>query len=167
LRHLTKKRAQSILVSNRSFDRAVELATEFGGRAVRFEDCRVAMADVDIIVASTCCPKTLLYRADIEQVMAARRNRPMVLIDISVPRNIDPDAQSIENVYLYNIDDLNAIVGENIRNRERELALCDRIIEERAAALMKRVCSEQESRQQTGVPFHTGWIGQPAALVAD
>jgi len=167
LRHLTKKRAQSILVSNRSFDRAVELATQLGGRAVRFEDCRVAMADVDIIVASTCCPKTLLYRADIEQVMAARRNRPMVLIDISVPRNIDPDAQRIENVYLYNIDDLNAIVGENVRNRERELALCDRIIEERAAALMKRACSEQESRQQTGVPFDTGWIGQPAALVAD
>jgi glutamyl-tRNA reductase len=167
LRHLTKKRAQSILVSNRSFERAVELAIQFGGRAVRFEDCGAAMADVDIIVASTGCPKTLLYRADIEKVMVARRNRPMILIDISVPRNIDPDAQSIENVYLYNIDDLNAIVGENVRNRERELALCNRIIEERAAVLMQRVCLEQEQHHQTGVPFHAGWIYEPAPVVAD
>ena len=167
LRHLTKKRAQSVLVSNRSFDRAVELATQFGGRAVRFEDCRAAMAHVDIIIASTSCPKTLLYRADIEEVMVARRNRPMILIDISVPRNIDPDAQSVENVYLYNIDDLNAIVGENVRNRERELALCNRIIDDRAAALVERVCVERERRNQTEVPFHAAWLCQSATIGAD
>jgi len=165
LRHLTKKGAQSILVSNRSFDRAVELATEFGGSAVRFEDCRAAMAGVDIIVASTCCPKTLLHRADIEEAMASRRNRPLILIDISVPRNIDPKAQGIENVYLYNIDDLNAIVGENVRNRERGLALCNRIIEARTAALVERVCFEQERRHQKEVPFHADWISHPAAVV--
>lgn len=165
LRHLTKKGARSILVSNRSYDRAVELATEFGGSAVRFENCRVAMAGVDIIVASTCCPKTLLHRADIEKAMASRRNRPLILIDISVPRNIDPEAQGIENVYLYNIDDLNAIVAENVRNRERELALCNRIIEVRAAALVERVCFDQERRHQKEVPFHAGWISHPAAVV--
>ncbi|HUL51515.1 MAG TPA: glutamyl-tRNA reductase, partial [Candidatus Nitrosotalea sp.] len=121
MRHLTKKGARSILVSNRSFDRAVELAAQFGGRTVRFEDCRAAMAGVDIVVASTRCPKTLLHRADIEHAMVARWNRPLILIDISVPRNIDPEAQGIENVFLYNIDDLNAIVGETVRNRERDL----------------------------------------------
>jgi glutamyl-tRNA reductase len=167
LRHLTKKRAQSILVSNRSFDRAVELAAQFGGRAVRFEDCRAAMADVDIIVASTRCPRTLLHRADIEAVMAVRRDRPMILIDISVPRNIDPDSQAIENVYLYNIDDLKAIVSENVRNRERELGLCNRIIDDRAAALVQKVCVEHQWRHQTEVPFHAGWICQSAAVVPD
>ena len=164
LRHLTKKGTQSILVSNRSFDRAVELATEFGGSAVRFEDCRAAMAGADIIVASTCCPKTLLHRRDIEEAMATRRNRPLIVIDISVPRNIDPEAHDIENVYLYNIDDLNAIVGENVRNRERELELCNRIIEALAAALMEKLCFEEERRHQTELPFHAGWISQPAAI---
>src|SRR5882724_287554 len=166
LRHLTKKGAQSILVSNRSFDRAVELATEFGGSAVRFEDCRTAMAGVDIVVASTCCPKILLHRADIEEAMATRPNRSLILIDISVPRNIDPEAHALENVYLYNIDELNAIVGENVRNRERELALCNRIIDIRAAALVEKLCFEEERREQTEVPFKAGWMSQSAAVAA-
>ena len=165
VRHLTKKGARSILVSNRSFDRAVELAAQFGGRAVRFEDCRAAMAGADIVVASTGCPKTLLHRADIAPAMATRRNRPLILIDISVPRNIDPEAQDIENVYLYNIDDLNAIVGENVRNRERELVLGNRILDARASALMEKLCFEEERRHQTDVSFHAGCMSQPAAVV--
>ena len=164
-RHLTKRGARSILVSNRSFDRAVQLAEQFGGRAVRFEDCRAALAGADIVVASTRCPKTLLHRADIEAAMAVRRNRPLILIDISVPRNIDPEAQGIENVYLYNIDDLNEIVSENVRNREQELALCNRIIEARAAACMGKLCFEKERRHQTGVSFHADWMSQPACVV--
>ena len=165
VRHLSNKGARSILVSNRSFDRAVELAAQFGGRAVRFEDCRAAMAGVDIIVASTCCPKTLLHRTDIEEAMTTRRNRPLILIDISVPRNIDPEAQGIENVYLYNIDQLNAIVGENVRNRERELASCNRILEARATALMEKLCFDSERRHQAEVPLHAGWMPQPAAVI--
>ena len=123
------------------------------------------MAGVDIVVASTCCPKTLLHRSDIEKAMATRPNRPLILIDISVPRNIDPDAHAVENVYLYNIDDLNAIVGENVRNRERELASCNRIIEARARALMEKLCFDSERRQQTEVPLHAGWMPQPAAVI--
>ena len=165
VRHLTKKGARSILVSNRSFDRSVELAAQFGGRAVRFEDCQAAIAGADIVVASTCCPNTLLHRADIREAMTTRRNRPLILIDISVPRNIDPEAQAIENVYLYNIDDLNAIVGENLRHRERELALCNRILEVRAATLMEKLCFEEEPRHQTELPFHAAWISRPAAVI--
>jgi glutamyl-tRNA reductase len=165
-RHLTKRGARSILVSNRSFDRAVQLAEQFGGRAVRFEDRQAALAGADIVVASTRCPKTLLHRADIEEAMAERRNRPLILIDISVPRNIDPEAQGIENVYLYNIDDLNEIVGENVRNREQELALCNRIIDLRVAALVEKLCFEEERRRQTEVPFQAGWMSQSAAVVA-
>ena len=97
--------------------------------------------------------------------MASRRNRPLILIDISVPRNIDPEAQRIENVYLYNIDALNAIVGENVRNRERKLALCNQIIEARASALIEKLRFEEERRHQTEVPFHAGWMPQPAAVI--
>ena len=95
-----------------------------------------------------------------------RPNRPLILIDISVPRNIDPDAQGIENVYLYNIDELNEIVGENVRNRERELTLCNRIIDVRAAALIEKLCFEKERRQQTEVSFQAGWMSQSAVVVA-
>jgi glutamyl-tRNA reductase len=123
VRHMAKKGARSILVSNRSFHRATELAVEFGGRAVQFEDRLTAMAAADIVVASTGSPRTLLELADVEKVMLGRRNRPLVLIDMSVPRNIDAEVQRLENVYLYNIDDLEAIVRKNVSNREQDLAL--------------------------------------------
>src|SRR5262249_22206084 len=102
-----------------------------------------AIAEADIVVASTGCPRTLLYRADLELVMQTRRNRPLILIDVSVPRNFDPDVQQLDNVYLYNIDDLNAIICENIRNREQELAFCNQLIEARAATLMQKIDSER------------------------
>jgi glutamyl-tRNA reductase len=166
VRHLAKKGARSILVSNRSFDRGVELARQFGGRAVRFEDRLIALADTDIVVASTGCPKTLLHRAEIEHVMQARRNRPLILIDISVPRNVDPDVQRLDDVYLYNIDDLNAIVGENIRNREQELALCNQLIDAGAAALMEKLNSGKERLNEVGFQFQANWLSRRGAVGA-
>jgi glutamyl-tRNA reductase len=157
VRHLAKKGAGSILVSNRSFDRAHELAREFGGRAVRFEDCLMAMADADVVVAATGLPDTLVHRADVEAVMAARRNRPLVLVDLSVPRNIDGGAQRLDNVYLYNIDDLEAIVRENVRSREQELALCQRIVEGRATALMAKLNAGKNRVDGAGIQLQPEW----------
>jgi glutamyl-tRNA reductase len=157
VRHLAKKGARSILVSNRSFDRAVQLAGEFGGRAVRFEDCLTAMAGADIVVASTAGAKPWLQRADLESVMVARRNRPLFLIDISVPRSIDAAVHRVDNVYLYNIDDLNAIVCQNMRNRKQELAVCHRIIDDRAAALMEKLNFRKELNEP-GFEFQSSWV---------
>ena len=165
VRHLAKKGAQSILVSNRSIDRAVELASEFGGKAVRFEECLTAMADADIVVASTGCPKTLLHRADVEKLMSARRNRPLFLIDISVPRNVDADVQRIDNVYLYNIDDLEAIVRENVRSRVQELSVCDQIVDARAMALMSKLNLEKERLYDVGLQSQPGWVSHGAAVL--
>src|SRR5262249_11363079 len=134
--------------------------------AVRFEDHLAAIADADIVVASTGCPKTLLHRADIECVMQTRRNRPMILIDIAVPRNVDPDVQLLDNVYLYNVDDLDAIVCENIRHREQELALCNQLIETHAAALMEKLDSRKGQRRKTGVQFETNWLSHAATAGA-
>ncbi len=145
VRHLAKKGAKSILVSNRSFDRAQALATEFNGQAIRFDDCLPRMADVDIVVSSTGCPQTILHRADVEKLMQTRRNRPLFLIDIAVPRDIDPDVQRIDNVYLYNIDDLEAIVRQNVHHREQELALCRAIIDKHTAALLPKLPVEGEA----------------------
>jgi glutamyl-tRNA reductase len=89
--------------------------------------------------------------------MTTRRSRPLILIDISVPRNIDPEVQRVENVYLYNIDDLNAIVCENVRNRERGLALCNRIIEESASALMEKLDTRKERLYEVGLQFQSNW----------
>jgi len=147
VRHLAKKGARSILVSNRSFERAIELATEFGGEAVRFEDCLEAMTHVDIVVAATGCPNTLLRRADVENLMRRRKNRPLFLIDIAVPRNIDAHVQFLEGVYLYNIDDLQALVRENVTSRQQDLAKCDQIIDARASVLMARLSLEPEKPQ--------------------
>ena len=139
VRHLNKRGARSVLVSNRSFDRAQALAAEFGGRAVRFDDCFATMTEADIVVSSTGSPHVILRREDVAQVMAARRHRPLVLVDIAVPRDIAPEVQQLENVYLYNIDDLGAIVSENLRLREQELGRCREIIATRAQNLMTRL----------------------------
>ena len=128
LRHLAKKGAASICVVNRSMDKAVLLAAEFGGTAVPFGRCLEAMADVDIVITSTGCPHIILERRDVEAAMAGRPDRPLVLVDIAVPRDIAPEVREIPGVHLHDIGDLEGTVRENIRYREQDLALCWSII---------------------------------------
>src|SRR5438067_11244954 len=123
VRLLVKKGARSILVANRSFDRAIDLAIQYGGQAVCLGDCLFEMPDVDVVIVATSSAETLLYRDDIERLMEARRHRPLLLIDLAVPRNIEPTVGGLENVSLYNIDDLEAAAREAVRNREGELAV--------------------------------------------
>ena len=149
VRHLAKKGAKAVLVSNRSFERAVELAGTFRGRAIRFDDCTEAMVETDIVVSSTGCPQTILHRDAVEAVMRKRRHRPLVLIDIAVPRDIAPAVGQINNVYLYNIDDLAAIVSENQRLRAQELTRCHEILAERAQEVMARLVGRPV---ETGTP---------------
>jgi glutamyl-tRNA reductase len=157
VRHLAKKGARSVLVANRSHDRALTLAADFGGRAIRFEDLPAGLAEADIVVSSTGCPQTILHEADLAAVMPARRNRPLFLIDIAVPRDIDAEVQNLANVYLYNVDHLERIVRENIRLREKELVRCQTLIRERAAALMVKLLSTSKPVdvrcQPEGLPY--------------
>jgi len=164
IRHLAKKGARSLLVANRSYDRALNLAGEFGGRAVRFEDCLKAMAEADIVVSSTGCPQTILGREDLASVMAARRNRPLFLVDIAVPRDIAPNVEQLPNVFLYNVDHLEAIVRENVRLREHELDRCQAIIGQRTATLMTRFAPAPERHSGPAVQPERGWgLGAMAA----
>ena len=146
VKHLAKRGAKTVLVSNRSFERAEKLAAGFGGRAVRLEDSRAAMIEADILVSSTGSPDIVLKREDVAAILPARRNRPLVLVDIAVPRDIDPAVQELPNVFLYNIDDLEAVVRENTKNREKELSFCNAVIDKRAAELMKRFDSPFEKK---------------------
>ena len=157
VRHLAKKAAQAVLVANRSFERALALANEFGGRAVEFDGLLSAMTEADIVVSSTGCPHTILNRADLASILPARRNRPLFLVDIAVPRDIEADVQDLPNVYLYNVDHLEAIVRENVRMREQELARCHSIIAERAAALMARFSPPPAKVAPAPKPARADW----------
>ena len=144
VKHLSKRGAKSVLVSNRSFERAEMLAAEFGGRAIRFDDCFNAMVEADIVVSSTGCPDTILHREEMAQVMRARRNQPLVLIDIAVPRDIAANVQEVPNIYLYDVDDLEVIVREHVKCRQQELSRCQEIIAERAQEVMTRFAPSAE-----------------------
>jgi glutamyl-tRNA reductase len=155
VRHLAKRGARTVLVSNRSFDRAQNLATEFGGRAVHFDECRQALASADIVVSSTGSPHIILHRDDVAAILSERRGRPLFLVDIAVPRDIAPTVQQLPNVFLYDIDDLENIVRENTRCREQELARCQSIIAERTAAVMIKIKPIPEKIYKTEVrSFH-------------
>ncbi len=158
VKHLTKRGARTVLVSNRSFERAEKLAAEFGGRAVRLEDSRAALVEADILISSTGSPDIVLTRADVATILPARQNRPLVLVDIAVPRDIDPAVQALPNVFLYDIDDLEAVVWENTKNREQELVLCHSIIEEHAAGLMAKVNPPAANITTTAEEIMSGWV---------
>jgi glutamyl-tRNA reductase len=132
---LVSRGARSIFVSNRSFDRAEELANEMGGSAVRFDDWQSVLGRVDIIIASTGAPHAIVHRSDIEKARRARKYRPLFLIDIAVPRDIDPSVGEIEEVYLYDIDTLEQIADEARAKRQKQIEECDKIIEAELAKL--------------------------------
>jgi len=157
VRHLAKRGARSVLVANRSFERAQSLAADLGGRALSFEERMAAMTEADIVVSSTGSPTTVLHKDEIAGILAARANRPLVLVDIAVPRDIAPDVEELENVYLYNIDDLKTIVRENSRIREQELSKCNEIIARRAGALMKKLNPPRVIRPAAPVELVPGW----------
>ena len=135
-RALLSRGARSIIVANRSYDRAVALANELSGRAVQFDDWAGEFQKIDIAISSTSAPHHILDRARLEPLMKARQYRPLLLIDIAVPRDIDPEVNLLDNVYLYNIDDLQAIADDYLKLRKEEIVRCEAIIAEKVKALL-------------------------------
>ena len=127
---LVSRGASTVFVTNRSYDKAVGLAEEMGGRAVHFDEWQAVLAGVDVVISSTSAPHPVVLPHHIESVRRVRKFRPLFLIDIAVPRDIDPACGEIEEVYLYDIDTLEQLAGEARVRRERQIAECDRIIEE-------------------------------------
>jgi len=136
-RALLSRGAKSIVVANRSYDRAQALAAEFGGRAVNWEDWSNEFGQIDIVISSTAAPHHILNRAKLEPLMKLRKNRPLLLVDIAVPRDIDPEVNMMPNVYLYNIDDLQAIAEDYLKQRKEEIVRCEKIIVEKAKPLLE------------------------------
>ncbi len=129
-RHLRNVGAKQIYVTNRTYERAVEMAKLFDGFIVEFDKFRQTLPSVDIVITSTGAREPILNRDDMRAVMKARRNKPVFIVDIAVPRNVEPAVNEIDNVFLYDIDDLQKVVERNLRGRAEAAEKAARIIEE-------------------------------------
>jgi glutamyl-tRNA reductase len=136
-RHLINNGVERILIANRTYARAVQMADNFHGVAVDFDGLPEQLRDVDIVISSTGAPGYVLTVPIIEAALRRRKNRLLFLIDIAVPRDIDPAAGDIDNVYLYNIDNLQDIVDENLKSRKKEAEKAETIIEEEVARYLE------------------------------
>jgi glutamyl-tRNA reductase len=128
--HLVNAGAKQILVANRTYETAAELAKHFGGQAIHYSDLLSNLAKADIIICSTAAENYVIDSNMAREAMKIRRNRPAFIIDISVPRNVDPAIGEIENLFLFDIDDLEAVVASNIKERESEAQKAELIIED-------------------------------------
>lgn len=126
---LVSRGASSVFVTNRSYDRAKELADEMGGRAVKFDEWQAVLAGVDVVISSTSAPHHVIQPFHVEAVRRVRKFRPLFMIDIAVPRDIDPKVGEIEEVYLYDIDTLEQLADEARKRREQQIVECEQMIE--------------------------------------
>lgn len=129
-RHLLSSGVQEIIVANRTYEKAIEMAKGFNGTPIMFREFTHYLKKVDIVIASTAAPKFIIHPEQIEEVIKERKNRSMFFIDISVPRNIDPLINNIDNIYLYNVDDLQGVVEANLKERAKEAKEAEAIINE-------------------------------------
>ena len=128
--HLIRNKVGDIYVANRTFENGVELARRFNGQALRFEEIADCLKVVDIIISSTGSPDFVITRDQVKGVIRIRRNRPIFFIDIAVPRDIDPQVNRLSNSYVYDIDDLQGVIDENIEDRQKEAIKGERIVDE-------------------------------------
>jgi glutamyl-tRNA reductase len=138
-RHLRRSGADHVFVTNRTYERAVEMAKLFQGSPVEYTRFTAMLPEVDILIASSGAPHYILRKDEMQRVIAARRNRPMFLIDIAVPRNIDPAINELDNVFLYDIDDLKEVVEANLRERSKEAERAEALVEEEVERMMVRL----------------------------
>jgi glutamyl-tRNA reductase len=128
-RHLMARGAGSIFVANRTYDRAVELAANFGGEAIRFDELYANCDRADIVITSTGSPVAIFKREHGEMFLARRKNRPMFFIDIAVPRDVDPEMNKLDGIFVYDIDDLQDAVSTHVEGRHKEAERAESIIE--------------------------------------
>lgn len=135
--HLMNSGIKSVWVANRTHERAIELASQYQGLAVPFENLFSQLHEVDIVISSTGSPDAIIRAKDLKGVMKKRKNRPMFFIDIAVPRDIDPDVNGLDNIYLYDIDDLKEVVEENLAQRREEAVKAHGIVDEETSTFGK------------------------------
>src|ERR1700741_3748146 len=127
-RHLMAHGCASIFVANRTYDRAIGLAQKFNGQAIRFEDLYNTCDRADIVITSTGAPHFIFKREHGEQFLARRKNKPMFFIDIAVPRDVDPEMNQLDGIFVYDIDDLQQAVSSHVADRKKEAEKAEAIV---------------------------------------
>jgi glutamyl-tRNA reductase len=127
-RALLRRGVHSVIVSNRNFERAAALAKELHALAIHFDDWDREFAEIDIVISSTAAPHFIITKEKLIPLMRLRQQRPLFLIDIAVPRDVEPAVNELDNVYLYNLDDLEIVAEANRKARALELSRCEDII---------------------------------------
>ncbi len=143
---IVSKGAFPIVVSSRHFDRAQALASSLGGEALAYETYEQRIKETDILIASTAAPQILIHADQVRAWMKVRHEKPLFMIDIAVPRNIDPSAEKLDNVYLYNVDDLKSVADKNKAFRESQLERCLNVVENQTQFFMQWLLKEFGSK---------------------
>lgn len=143
IQHLRSHGVTKLLITNRTFQKAAEMAEQTGGRAVLFQELDRCLEEADIVISSTGSPSFIVGRDQMQRAMARRKNKPVLLVDIAVPRDIDPDVNHIGNVFLYDIDDLSNVAAANKIERQKEAQKAELIVEQEAEIAWKKL-KEQE-----------------------
>ncbi|HEX3745278.1 MAG TPA: glutamyl-tRNA reductase [Bryobacteraceae bacterium] len=138
-RHLRRSGASHVFVTNRTHERAVEMAALFQGTPVEYTRFVSMLPEVDIVITSSGAPHYILHKDEMQRVISARRNKPMFLIDIAVPRNIEPTVNDVDNIYLYDIDDLQEVINANLRERLKEADHAESMVSEEVDRMMARL----------------------------
>jgi glutamyl-tRNA reductase len=132
-KHLISFGVKTIYVVSRTYERAAGLAKTLNGSALAFEEFAKELYRADIVISSTAAPKFIIHKEMVEKAIHHRKNKPMFFIDIAVPRDIEPDVNNVENVYLYDIDDLQKVVGANMKERQKEAEYALQIVRDEAS----------------------------------
>ncbi len=157
-RHLHENRLGRMIVANRTVERARQLAKEFAGYAITLPEIPVHLAEADIVISSTASPTYLLTQAEVRPAIKIRKHRPIFMVDIAVPRDIDPLVGELEDVYLYSVDDLNEVIQENLRSRQQAALQAEEIIDTQVTHFMgwwksldtvEVICSLRDRAQAT------------------
>jgi glutamyl-tRNA reductase len=138
-RHLQAHGAASIFVANRTYERATQLAAKFGGEAIHFSDLYDSCDRADIVITSTGAPVAIFRREHGERFLARRKNRPMFFIDIAVPRDVDPEMNKLDGIFVYDIDDLQQAVTSHVADRQKEAAHAEAIIQSEVDRFLARL----------------------------
>jgi glutamyl-tRNA reductase len=138
-RHLRRSGCSHIFVTNRTHSRAIEMAKLFDGTAVEYSRFLGVLPEVDIVITSSGAPHYVLMKDEMQRVISVRKNKPMFIIDIGVPRNVEPSVNSVDNVFLYDIDDLQGVVNNNLEGRKKEAERAERIVVEEVDRMLSRI----------------------------
>jgi glutamyl-tRNA reductase len=136
-KHLMTHGVKKVVVANRTFDRAVQVAELFNATPVSFDEIDSQLLDVDIVVTSTTAPEYIITHDRVKGSLRKRRNRPLFFIDIAVPRDVQPKVNNLDNVYVYDIDDLKGVIELNMAQRQQEAIKAERIVQEEVVKFEK------------------------------